>query len=516
MKRMKFASVAAAFILAGVAALGSGCAANSGKLSDPQDDVKLSSYEITALRGYTPSSVDRFGVVLAADTERFALYSTQTGRLFTEEQPFTKLADGLYAVDRGEVTAFYGGAGEIAAVNDKTTYSGSNPVYVSDGRMIYVDAGGAGYCTESSLDPVLVDPDPSFPLKDCYMQEEASGIYSVFDKKGKFLRTVSLSQAFGGIDIGGTALWCLKNKIYTQYYVPVAEGEKDFDFYLPLDGVVKAKLITKSYDVRSGKISEYNDVNYIVGGNAVYPPYADNYVFLSCMPIVDKQLTESGSSDGVLQCFNENVQLHTDVQSLLPEAGDALYDGDYLVLSGGSSASAPMALFRKGKALSVVYGGRYIGSGIVEKNGNYYAAEGELLLSAADERQFYAAGRTVSGDNLLYYTTEENGVTTICVYSLDKEEVLSSETLFEGDPVGTSGLSRYYVVENAGGGYTLRNEYFNFAIFTIPDYTGSLELVRCRTETGYIQITSVFSEGAQKNYLFRANNLPRSYSASLL
>ena len=32
----------------------------------------------------------------------------------------------------------------------------------------------------------------------------------------------------------------------------------------------------------------------------------------------------------------------------------------------------------------------------------------------------------------------------------------------------------------------------------------------------YIQIASVFSEGAQKNYLFRANNLPRSYSASLL
>ena len=81
-------------------------------------------------------------------------------------------------------------------------------------------------------------------------------------------------------------------------------------------------------------------------------------------------------------------------------------------------------------------------------------------------RRIICAGRTVSGDNLLYYTTEENGVTSICVYSLDKEEVLSSETLFEGDPVGTSGLSRYYVVVNAGGGYTLRNEYFNFAIFT--------------------------------------------------
>ena len=101
MKRMKFASVAAAFILAGVAALGSGCAANSGKLSDPQDDVKLSSYEITALRGYTPlpsigsaSSSPRMRSALRSIPRRRGVFSRKNSPSRNSQTGFTPSTGG--------------------------------------------------------------------------------------------------------------------------------------------------------------------------------------------------------------------------------------------------------------------------------------------------------------------------------------------------------------------------------------------------------------------------------------
>ena len=522
MKINRISRVAASFALAGTMLFcASACAVNSGKINDAPKDIKLSAYSITALDGYTPTSVDKFGIILAENNERYALYSTHTGLLYTENFPFTKLTDGLYVVEKGEQFLFYGRTGLCATLNGEA-YSGDNPYYSSNGKtMIYVRPDGAVISKEKTLDPVLTESDAVFPLEGYALQRESTSplVHSVFDKAGNFLRTISLENLLGvPLTDDPVPVWCLRNKIYTQYSVPVADSEKDFDYYtVALGGVAKMKLVTKSYDVGSGKIAEY-DANYIIepgAQNVFYPPYAEHYVFLKSIPIVERQV---GAGPSLLQCFNESVGLYTDVQKLMPGADSVFYDGDHIVFCISSSSDNPVAVYGKGSLLSVTYGKTYLGSGLMQFGGDFYAPDGSLLLFDGANQQFYTTGRTLSGTSLLYYTYQTDNTTYLSMFSVDGEEHSSAGSeLFIGGNADTAAnrIDCYCVTRNEESGiYTVKNAYFNYTIFSGAGYGGNVSEFSCRTDTGFYQVFFFTENGTPKTVLFRANNLPRSNSAS--
>ncbi|PWM73587.1 MAG: hypothetical protein DBX59_04585 [Bacillota bacterium] len=514
MKKSNIFRAAAAIVLAGTVALcATACGVNSGKLSDPPKDVKLSAYPIAALDGYTPSAVDRFGMITAEKTGGYALYCVSTGKIFSSASAFVKATDGLYYTENDENTVFYGQNGVVATLPKDVTFSKDElPVVTSESKMIYVKPDGTAVYEDYSIQPVFVEADENFPLKDYCLQEEHSNplLHSVFDKKGKFLKTINLSRIFGVYAMEYNPFWCIKNKIYVQYSVLVSENDKNYDYYSYDFG--KMKLVTKSYDVGTGKVKEYDNVPYLISANhfnAYYPPYADHYAFLLCAPIIDKQVTSS--ENAVLQCFNESMQLHTDVQALMAGTDQIFYDGDYICLriSTRSAGNRPLQLYRNGKLLSTGFDSFYLGNGVIHSKNGFYKANGDLLFTDK-ENEFYSTGRTISGDNLIYYITSEDNAAYMNVYSLDKDALLSKEEYVSGsiDNSFDVGLEHYYIVKKAGK-CTLRNAYFNFAIFSDVSYIGEIKSdVFCRTETGFYQLISFGSPETQKNYLFRANGLP--------
>lgn len=415
MKKRTVAACALAAVLS--FALLAGCGTGTNNLSG--EETKSSVTELSALEGYTVTGIDRLGVVSAsrtdADTE-YVLYSTENGGIMASSPTaFTQVAAGLYVSSAeqsdGTVYTVYGKDGQAAS---QTVASGElDPVFSTsngtvtfpNGDVLYVGVDGEVHTAAiTALTPYARYGRVTRLGDDCYVESVGEGL-NVFDKNGKYLRTVSAGSLF---DIpadaaqADTAVWAVGVRVFMQYAYAVPDDSRDYDFY---DAGTKYCLETAWYDIASDSEGTA-DMAYVVNANNAAAFSNDACAVLYVNKILDnKQL----SSRRIIQAFNNGGGIHLDLQALLPGADDIEIDGKSVLLSDGAVEN-------------YYYDNRLVYSLPAYKSTtpmqNYFVADNSIY-SAADKAEFTLSETqsflTVTGGNA-YYMTVSDGQSTLSVW----------------------------------------------------------------------------------------------------
>lgn len=174
------------------------------------EETKSSVTELSALEGYTVTGIDRLGVVSAsrtdADTE-YVLYSAERGGIMGF------FADGFHAGCGGAVcivrrtvgrarfipcTARTAGRladGRVGRIGPRLSTS-NGTVTFPNGDVLYVGVDGEVHTAAiTALTPYARYGRVTRLGDDCYVESVGEGL-NVFDKNGKYLRTVSADSLF--------------------------------------------------------------------------------------------------------------------------------------------------------------------------------------------------------------------------------------------------------------------------------------------------------------------------------
>lgn len=489
-------SLVCAALAAGVAFSAAACA-NAKKLYDGErTEVLLSSSLLDRLSGYTVTGVDAFGMISAQNGEGFALYSLPTNRFYTSETAFEKLSDGLYRSESGGEIAFYGRGGIAASVPAGTEIAedGSGVFRLGDGRRLYVNAEGTAVCEEDSLRPALAASAVAAELSAYYLRKESETAYSAFDLDGNYKTTVDFSVLFSFPQSAeAPVFWQLNNKVFAQYAVPVGQTDGDYTFSASSSGgVQRVKLVTMSYDFATGRTKSY-DLPLLVE-SAIYPPYSSSYVILSGYPVENRRL----NAQTEIQAYKENLQIHVNLQELLPGASEILFDGDFVLLGGGG---ALRVYDSDGKRLGEypLNSVDYAGQGILLSGSTAFTAEGEAIYRLQTGETFLGAGR-----DALYIRTSDGDVDVLKTF-YPSSGTYGTETLVS---FSASGDGAFYLVQGADGAYTLRSTAFRFSVFSSAALDAeTYSAVSARGKNACYSVVTVSIGGAPVSYAFRAIGL---------
>ncbi len=448
MKAFRKIGIGTSFVLAAALTVGmTACAGNVNSLYEddytytaPTAAVKA----IDALRDHTVDAIDAFGIVTAEKTE--AIYEQQTVGETTYEirtgtqttyrlydavsdkeiasrtvvydwydtgtsagyvSGYQKIVNGLYVLaetDRYGDTAytFYGKAGELKRTEDAYSKVKAGVLF-SDGTALVVDEAGAVRTVEVGLDAAFV-PEWCTEFPDVYVQTFGS-LTRIWDKEGKLLREVDIERVLKMPSDRATSIaWMAGNTYFVQYGVRLSDDASDYDLLYDIGSssetvMAKIDLVTKSYDLRSGNVKEYDWQKMVY--DAAASPYSDDGMFLWTYPIENKQLLSAYE----LQYYGENGSVKVDLQAMLEGANDFDFDGKYFVLMNDSTVN----VYADGKCVGSVrdsdvgtlafkqgYFTRTIGSTTY-----YYDLDGNALLETV-------SGSGALGDKV--YEGMQNGV----------------------------------------------------------------------------------------------------------
>lgn len=410
MKKRIFVAAAA---LACVFAL-AGCGAGIGDLA-PENAVRgIRSEVLSALDGYTASSVDGEGFVVAerqrnGETE-YALYDIRSQQLVTSDETFIAEGyDGLYytaSVSEDGTTytyVFYDGTEQVCTVSQTEEYLWSGGVYsFVDGNILYKGLNGEVYYGQRQGYAPVATPANTYELftgsRVMPLGEEQAASFAVYDEGGSLIRIASPLSELERYVPDGAALsepWYAGGRGFVQAVWSLPADAAEYDIF---DGAEKYDTAVFAYDILSGETERIDGFGWLVSG-VIFS--GENEVVL-----LVRRIMENGqlSSASVAQSFGEDGGVFVDLQSLLPGAVSVEAEGGYAALTDGVRT----AYFRGDDllaTLSPASDAEWLGAGWLRRVSDpaqIMNAAGETVLTLPEN-----ASLSRVYENYIYYTVTE-------------------------------------------------------------------------------------------------------------
>ncbi len=342
-------------------------------------------------------------------------------------QPITRMRDGFYY---SSVTNPYESKTKYT-LYDKTGVAFSDLEGSFDG-CIFVDSS----CNRYYLDvngKVVIESNPLTNILGYY--DDKIGDYylvgentkSVYDSEGKYLYTLDQSEFEYPEMKQDTTEWSVGNYCFLQYSYPVHDDEKDYDYVDDNGsaGLQKYDLVTKRWDLKKGTIKEV-DFDYIV--DDVYGSGNDDSVILEIKEIDNKQVL----SNEIIQSFDKNGDVLTDLQALAPGADDIAYVSDKTIVLSAANAKY---VVQKNKVVATFPAETSFKEEVAVLNrGNnmfIYNLKGEQRYAFYNVKEYtaYDGGYVIRFENSIQkYSIANNTCEELSrIYSQDDEAVMTSQ-----------------------------------------------------------------------------------------
>ena len=410
MKKRIFVAAAA---LACVFAL-AGCGAGIGDLA-PENAVRgIRSEVLSALDGYTASSVDGEGFVVAerlrnGETE-YALYDIRSQQLVTSDETFIAEGyDGLYytaSVSEDGTTytyVFYDGTEQVCTVSQTEEYLWSGGVYsFVDGNILYKGLNGEVYYGQRQGYAPVATPANTYELftgsRVMPLGEEQAASFAVYDEGGSLIRIASPLSELERYVPDGAALsepWYAGGRVFVQAVCSLPDDASAYDY---VRNGTKYSADVLAYDLLSGSVEVLSGFGYVVDGTLGAGE--------DCAVLLVRRIMENGqlSSASVAQSFGEDGGVFVDLQALLPGAVSVEAEGGYAALTDGVRT----AYFRGDDllaTLSPASDAEWLGAGWLRRVSDpaqIMNAAGETVLTLPEN-----ASLSRVYENYIYYTVTE-------------------------------------------------------------------------------------------------------------
>lgn len=494
--KKRILSICASVLLVSTLALGA--VACGGIKALVPDSKKISTTysvsEVTGLAAYDAADFKNYDfdacgmAVLTKTTDdgtEYVLYDVLNGkavRSVSDGKTMAVATDGVYCVYTPSDPAVEGSK-DVYEFLDKTgtvVYTSNegpidffyNCLEFADGTLLRTDASGEVSVIKRSLQPVYKNAMDGYA--DGYIingitdaSDDLAG-FEIFDTDGEYVRTFYLSELPVTEAMIQTGMWCIGRYLCFQYIKVLPETEQDYDFYTEAGNMIaKMDLVTYRYNVKTGKIDVLEDFDFVVNDNE--GSYSSDYTVLSGHPIQNGSLQK----EEVIQAFDKDGKIHTDLQKLLPGCDDYWcdYSAEVALLSNDSTTvlynaknGKELTRFRNDQA-EYVYGGwilQEIGDMYVyyDKNGN----EALELPNAEGEKTWL----DVSEDGTIYYTvtpaaTAETPAPATTLYSYNAAE--GEKTIGTYAEIDTISVSSGWLLTDADGKQSLYLNYEGVFVF---------------------------------------------------
>ena len=455
MKKKKFlAPLGGALILAVLFAV-CGCGGNTtAQLYDlTYDPPVVTAQKLYGVTGYELQSLDSAGTALFRKTDssdgtvRYVLYDITTGNSEDTLLLPQSVAPGLYYTcsDYAEGYSYRYTVYESGkCVEHSTCYE---PPQVFNGALY---AGGMYYYKKPWGELETARELPRWPvggtMYNCgkYRVQYADDYIYVYESD-TFVKAVSYLDICGDWAAATSMFWLVDGKIFVQYEYDVPEDSSDFTYY---SGSQKMRLVTRSYDIGSGKTEDYEDFGFVLSR-----PYffKEKYAAYLGRPITeDKRL---GGRGDVLQTFGANGKVYVDLQKLLPGATELYFEEGYMFLSD----TVITRIYANDRLAGTLYADSpyaYVGGGIVSDGITLSTPGGETVGTMPEDETLMAVS---SGG--ARFISRQAGLNEYRMKIVDGE----AEREYTGNIVSRQG--DYCVVTNSAGSYDLidmRNDVFIF------------------------------------------------------
>ncbi len=512
--KKRILSICASVLLVSTLALGA--VACGGIKALVPDSKKISTTysvsEVTGLAAYDAADFKNYDfdacgmAVLTKTTDdgtEYVLYDVLNGkavRSVSDGKMMEVATDGVYCVytpsdpaveGSKDVYEFLDKTGTVVYTSNEEPIDFSyNCLEFADGTLLRTDASGAVSVIKRSLQPVYKNVMDGYA--DGYIINaiiDAPDVlvgFEIFDTDGEYVRTFYLSELPVTEAMTQTGMWCIGRYLCFQYIKVLPETEQDYDFYTEAGNMIaKMDLVTFRYDVKTGKIDVLEDCDFVVNGNESSD--SSDYTVLSGHPIQNGSLQK----EEVIQAFDKDGKIHTDLQKLLPGCDDYEYDysAEVVLLSNDSTTvlynaknGKELTRFRNDQAVYVSGGWirQEIGNAYVyyDKNGN----EALELPNAEGEKTWL----NVSEDGTIYYTvtpaaTAETPAPATTLYSYNAAE--GEKTIGTYAEIDTISVSSGWLLTDADGKQSL---YLNYeGVFVFKDLENVVAVQTNGSKGGY-------------------------------
>ena len=483
--KKRILSICASVLLVSTLALGA--VACGGIKALVPDSKKISTTysvsEVTGLAAYDAADFKNYDfdacgmAVLTKTTDggtEYVLYDVLNGkavRSVSGEKRMAVAVDGVYCVctpsdpaveGSKDVYEFLDKTGTVVYTSDEGPVDFSyNCLEFADGTLLRTDASGAVSVIKRSLQPVNKNGMDGYAdgyiINGIIDTSDTPAVlvgFEIFDADGGYVRTFYLSELPVTEAMTQRGMWCIGRYLCFQYIKVLPETEQDYDFYTEAGNMIaKMDLVTYRYNVKTGKIDVLEDFDFVVNDNV--GSYSSDYTVLSGQPIQNGSLQK----EEVIQAFDKDGKIHTDLQKLLPGCDDYWcdYSAEVALLSNDSTTvlynaknGKELTRFRNDQAEYVsggwirqeIEGNAYV---YYDKNGNEALelpnAEGEKTwLNVSEDGTIYytvtpaATAETPAPATTLYSYNAAEGEKTIGTYAeIDKISVSSGWLLTDAD-----------------------------------------------------------------------------------
>lgn len=512
--KKRILSICASVLLVSTLALGA--VACGGIKALVPDSKKISTTysvsEVTGLAAYDAADFKNYDfdacgmAVLTKTTDdgtEYVLYDVLNGkavRSVSDGKTMAVATDGVYCVytpsdpvveGSKDVYEFLDKTGTVVYTSNEEPIDFSyNCLEFADGTLLRTDASGAVSVIKRSLQPVYKNAMDGYAdgyiingITDAY--DDLVG-FEIFDLDYEYVRTFYLSELPVTEAMIQTGMWCIGRYLCFQYIKVLPETEQDYDFYTEAGNMIaKMDLVTFRYNVKTGKIDVLEDCDFVVNGNE--SSYSSDYIVLSGHPIQNGSLQK----EEVIQAFDKDGKIHTDLQKLLPGCDDYWcdYSAEVALLSNDSTTvlynaknGKELTRFRNDQA-EYVSGGwirQEIGDMYVyyDKNGN----EALELPNAEGEKTWLYE----SEDGTIYYTvtpaaTAETPAPATTLYSYNAAE--GEKTIGTYAEIDTISVSSGWLLTDADGKQSL---YLNYeGVFVFKDLENVVAVQNNGSKGGY-------------------------------
>lgn len=293
-------------------------AAQASAISRRKCRAGIRSEVLSALDGYTASSVDGEGFVVAerlrnGETE-YALYDIRSQQLVTSDETFIAAEgyDGLYytaSVSEDGTTytyVFYDGTEQVCTVSQKEEYLWSGGVYsFVDGNILYKGLNGEVYYGQRQGYAPVATPANTYELftgsRVMPLGEEQAASFAVYDEGGSLIRIASpLSELERYVPDGATLSepWYAGGRVFVQAVCSLPDDASAYDY---VRNGTKYSADVLAYDLLSGGVEVLSGFGYVVDGTL---GAGEN-----CAVLLVRRIMENGrvSSAAVAQCFGKTA-----------------------------------------------------------------------------------------------------------------------------------------------------------------------------------------------------------------
>ena len=433
-KMKKFVKSVLALAMVVVLSIGmTGCAKISKLLPETTGTYSFSIddfYCLSSTKAYsTVSQNGKYAVLRESDGNdgKYIVIDVEKDEIVcSSKNPITIIDNGLFAwYDQSEEKYFVHANDNISVYNEGSINDLAHTfVDAATLARTYVDFNGNVKTETNPFAKILTYSDDYEKMGDNYVKEVDDGVFDVFNKDGKYVRTVKINELFGwSQDEMAIYSWSIDDTMFIQTIRVLADDAKDYDF---VSEGKKYDFTTYTYNVSKNKVKVLNDFNYMVRGLQYSK---DEMAVLTVQKIENKKVDNVAFA----QSFEENGDIYIDLQDIVPGAKQfSVIDGKYSKIV---DAVGDVHVFKENEKLAVipaqqVEGMNFVGSYAYRRAGSQlylFDLENGAAMSRVEDVQ--SVGRF---DTKIIYVQKNENVNKICVfdaktkntktYALDEKE----------------------------------------------------------------------------------------------